>query len=307
MRKTTAAIAGDRIDFVSHGVAAENIFFHVDALWNGFLVAPGKRRADAECLVFFDHRKTYPQRFGAEPTVLERMSAPWQAELAERMGRIFPGRLEEATAMIGFLNGCLIFDSRSRRGAIYVFYTPTAVHAQATLAKLVFIYVCLIMAAKNRFLIHGAGIKKRRRREGYLFVGKSGAGKSTIAALSVGDVILSDDATLVEAGEDGFILHATPFTQTNMHRSRPPRWHLQKERLRRIIFLHQALETRMEPREGHYACMELLTHHVQCYGLLGPALRTRAFDFCRRLCGLVPAVDLYFLKEGGFWELVTAG
>jgi len=281
-------------------------FFYVDALWNGFLVSAGKRRAEAECLVFFDHRKTYPQRFGAAPTVLERMSSPWQTELADRMGRIFPGRLEEATAMIGFLNGCLIFDSRTHQGAIYIFYTPTAIHAQATLAKLVFIFVCMMMAGKNRFLIHGAGIKKRRGQGGYLFVGKSGAGKSTVAALSVGDVILSDDATLIEAEKDGFILHATPFTQTNMHRSRPPRWHLRRERLRRIIFLHQAAETRMEPREGRYACMELLTDHVHCYVLMAPAQRTRALDFCRRLFGLVPAADLYFLREGGFWELVTA-
>jgi len=35
-------------------------------------------------------------------------------------------------------------------------------------------------------------------------------------------------------------------------------------------------------------------------------LKRRAFDLCHRICKAVPAADLHFRKDSGFWELVTA-
>ena len=307
MKRISVAIAGVRIDLVAHGAAAEHLLDEIEPLWSGFLVASG-RTAAVECRVHYDCGRIYRRRFGSEPIIIDRNSSPWTESLGDRMGQIYPGRMDAATAVIGFLNGCLIFDGRANRGAIYIFYTKAALHVPATLWKLVFIFVCLVMAGKNRLMVHGAGIKRRRGGGGYLFLGRSGAGKSTIAALSPGEIVLSDDAPVIEAGEGGFRIHATPFTQTGIDRQRPKRWSLQKERLQRIVFLHQADGTWMAPRERHYACMELLTDHVHCYGLMEAALKRRTFDLCHRLCGVVPAADLYFRRDGGFWELVaTAG
>jgi len=305
MKRISVAIAGVHIDLVAQGAAAEHLLDEIEPLWSGFLVAPG-RTAAVECRVHYDCGRIYRRRFGTEPIIIDRNSSPWTEALGDRMGLIFPGRMDAATAVIGFLNGCLIFDGRTNRGAIYIFYTKTALHVPATLWKLSFVFVCLTMAAMNRLLVHGAGIKRRRGGGGYLFLGKSGAGKSTIAALSPGEVTLSDDAPAIEAGEGGFRIHATPFTQTSIARYRPKRWRLQQEGLRKLLFLHHAAVTRIEPRERHFACMELLTCHVHCYGLMEAGLKRRAFDLCHRICKAVPAADLHFRKDSGFWELVTA-
>jgi len=306
MRKTALAIAGVRIDLVAQGTAAEHLLDEIEPLWSGFLVAPGGTAA-VECRVHFDYGRIYRRRFDGEPALFDPQACAWTEDLADRMEQIFPGRMDRATAVIGFLNGCLIFDGRADRGAIYLFYAKAALHAQATLWKLVFVFVCLAMAGHNRLMVHGAGIKRRRGGGGYLFLVGSGAGKSTIAALSPGERVLSDDAPLIEAGETRFRLHATPFTQTGIARQRPKRWRLQQAGLRRIVFLHQASETRTAHREQPYALMELLTCHVHGYGLMEAALKRRAFDLCHRLCGAVPAVDLYFRRDRGFWELVAAG
>ena len=305
MKRISVAIAGVRIDLVAHGAAAEHLLDEIEPLWSGFLVASG-RTAAVECRVHYDCGRIYRRRFGSEPIIIDRNSSPWTEALGDRMEQIYPGYMEAATAVIGFLNGCLIFDRRVNRGAIYIFYTKGALHVPATLWKLVFIFVCLVMAGKNRLMVHGAGIKRRRGGGGYLFLGRSGAGKSTIVALSPGEVALSDDATLIEAGENGFRIHATPYTQTGIARERRKRCRLQRESLRRIVFLHQAAATRMEPRERHYAFMELLTCHVHFFGLMEEALKRRVFDLCHRICGAVPAADLYFHTDGGFWQLVAA-
>jgi len=306
MRRIAVAIAGVRIDLVAHGEAAEYILDEIEPLWSGFLVSPGSK-AMLECRVHYDYERTYPRRFGSEPVLFERQASPWAAALGDRMEQVFPGVMDTAETVVGFLNGCLIFDGRDNRGAIYIFCAKAALHVPATLWRLAFVFVCLALVGENRLMAHGAGIKRRRGGGGYLFLGRSGAGKSTIAALSPGETVLSDDATLIEAGEDGFIIHATPFTQVGIARERPRRWRLQREQLRRIVFLHQAARTRMTPRDRRYACMELLADHVHGYGLMEASLKRRVFEFCHALCGAVPADDLYFRRDGGFWDFVAVG
>jgi hypothetical protein len=61
--------------------------------------------------------------------------------------------------------------------------------------------------------IHGCGIV-RRGAIGYLFVGQSGAGKTTMARLWLGEpgaVVLSDDRVIVRDEGDGIWLHGTPW------------------------------------------------------------------------------------------------
>ena len=60
-------------------------------------------------------------------------------------------------------------------------------------------------------LLHACGIEWKGR--GYLFVGSSGAGKSTTARLwkAAGATILNDDRTILEASPNGIRLHPTPW------------------------------------------------------------------------------------------------
>jgi len=37
------------------------------------------------------------------------------------------------------------------------------------------------------------------------------------------------------------------------------------------------------------------------------SLKRRVFEFCHALCGAVPADDLYFRRDGGFWDFVAVG
>src|SRR5712692_2638871 len=57
------------------------------------------------------------------------------------------------------------------------------------------------IVTRGGFLLHGSGVVRKGR--AYIFFGPSGAGKTTITALSPADTILSDDLTLVVRREDG--------------------------------------------------------------------------------------------------------
>jgi len=71
---------------------------------------------------------------------------------------------------------------------------------------------------ENGLLIHGAAIKDGSR--GYLFFGKSDAGKTTISNLShsAGKEVLTDELSIVKQTKKGFTLYSTPFGGT-FHRN----------------------------------------------------------------------------------------
>lgn len=68
-----------------------------------------------------------------------------------------------------------------------------------------------LMAEHSALLVHACGVSWRGR--GYLFVGSSGAGKSTTARLwrGAGATVLNDDRVVLEAGRSGVLIHPTPW------------------------------------------------------------------------------------------------
>jgi len=305
MKATGYSIAGVNFDFISHGAAAEYLFDELPGLLPGFLIGK-KTDAGAVCLVHLDHGQRYPLRFHSEPHFIGNEVSRSNEAIFARMGQIpfpFPNNYPET---IGFLNGCLSFNDRSNRGLIYIFCSDGANHFAGTLLKLLFVFTCLAMVNTGRIMVHGAGIKKRKKRGGYLFLGNSGAGKSTVAALSSGDTVLSDDATIIEVAGDACHIHATPFRQVGIEEPPPERLYVEQEKLDKLLFLHQSATTFIQPREQRSAFMELLKEHLHCFEVMGEPLKRQAFYLCRAVCEMTPSCDLFFRKDPGFWELVVA-
>lgn len=334
MKEVWFSMAGVNFDFISHGAAAEYLFDELPGLLPGFLISK-KKTAEAVCLVHFDHEQKYPLRFRSEPHLIHREDSMSNEAIFARMGEIpfapinIHGRKRAQRGMrippyppfskggwedshindyfeaIGFLNGCLIFDDLANRGLIYIFCSDTANHFVATLLKLLFVFTCLVIVKRGRLMVHGAGIKKRKGRGGYLFLGNSGAGKSTIAAMSSGDVVLSDDATVIEVAGGACHIHATPFRQVELDQSSPKRLYLQQEELDKLLFLHQSAATFIQPREQRNAFTELLKEHLHCFEVMGEPLKRQAFYLCRAVCEMTPSYDLFFRKDPGFWGLIA--
>ncbi|MCX5829540.1 MAG: hypothetical protein NTV58_16325 [Deltaproteobacteria bacterium] len=305
MKEAWFSIAGVNFDFISHGAAAEYLFDELPGLLSGFLISK-KKTPDAVCLVHFDHELTYLQRFDSEPHLIRREDSNINEAIFARIDKITFSSLKNYSEAIGFLNGCLIFDDRTNRGLIYIFCSDEANHFVGTLLKLLFVFTCLVMVNRGRLMVHGAGIKKRKGRGGYLFLGTSGTGKSTVAALSSGDIVLSDDATVIEDAGDACHIHATPFRQVGGDQPSPKRLYLQQEKLDKLLFLHQSAMTSIQSREQRNAFTELLKEHLHCFEVMGEPLKRQAFYLCRDVCEMTAAYDLFFRKDPGFWELVVA-
>jgi hypothetical protein len=159
------------------------------------------------------------------------------------------------------------------------------------------------MAARTRgedcCLIHSAGIV--RNGAGYLFVGASGSGKSTIARLSKGEQVLNDEICMVSLADTSPCLHGTPFNgffKGKIEGQAP---------LKALFLLSQRESHRLMPVTMSEAVAAVFQQIVPPVGLdesVGKAAFEHMLDAAGRLLCSVPAYRLEFRQDAEFWRLI---
>jgi hypothetical protein len=147
-------------------------------------------------------------------------------------------------------------------------------------------------------LLHACGVVDRAGR-GYLFCGRSGAGKSTVAGLWDGlAIVLNDDRTLLRRGAgSGFRIHGTPW-HGDFSRTDPG-----SAPLCGVFFLKQATTHGFERVSAASARRQLLTSWWlplwdKSAGLL------QELALCSEVGAAVPAFELSFRPDRGVCDTV---
>ena len=153
------------------------------------------------------------------------------------------------------------------------------------------------LAQGRGVIIHGCGLEKEG--EGILFVGESGAGKSTIANLwNTNDNvdILSDDRVIVRKKGNEFWMYGTP-------------WHGEAHfvsaravKLKKMFFLRHAAENEVHPLNGAETVQQLL----QCS--FPPFWDVQGMEFAlelfSQLAAMVPCYRLDFKPDRSAIEYI---
>jgi hypothetical protein len=145
------------------------------------------------------------------------------------------------------------------------------------------------------FLLHAAGIVHNNK--AFIFFGKSGCGKSTIAKLSAGYRILSDDLIGLLPSDNGVVAYSTPFWN--------PGWVSQQPYSADIHGLYRLVQDNrvfLTPVRSSIAVSEILASI--------PVITTKR-DIC---VGLIPIIQkinervgvyyLHFKQDNTFWGVV---
>ena len=147
-----------------------------------------------------------------------------------------------------------------------------------------------LLADRDGIILHGSGLILKEK--GFLFVGHSDAGKTTVVKIFNHHAkILNDDRMIVKKEDGRFYLYGTP-------------WHGEvslvapdRVPLKAILFLNQAEENRIERTEGLEAFKRLYECTIK--PLVTKRWAENALDICQALSCEVPCYDLYFDKSGG--------
>jgi len=151
---------------------------------------------------------------------------------------------------------------------------------------------------RGGIIMHGSGLIFREK--GFLFVGHSDAGKTTLMKIFQDHAkILNDDRIIVRKENGSFYLYGTPW-HGELSLVAPDR-----VPLKAIFFLNQAKENKIEKAEGLDAFKRL-------YGCTIKALVTgrwakKALDICQDLSREVPCYDLCFDKTEGVISTIEKG
>ncbi len=151
---------------------------------------------------------------------------------------------------------------------------------------------------RGGLLVHSAALVRAGR--GHLFVGRSRAGKSTVARLSRHTcTVLADDLTIVQRTDAGPRLHGTPFYGKSVVHGTDG-----GAPLVAIHLLRQAERderVRLEAREALPRLLRSVVHNRR-----SRAATERVLQLAAELVAAAPCFELRFRRSADFWRCIDA-
>jgi len=177
-------------------------------------------------------------------------------------------------------------------------YFPAALEADPLEWPLDEVLISHLLGLGNGVELHAAGLIDADGR-GHLFVGHSGAGKSTMTRLWEGEpgvVILSDDRIILRRKEDRFLMYGTPWHGDARHASPA------SAPVSAIYLLAHGNATRPAPLASPQALARLFTMSVSAFYSQDAVDFT--LGFISRLVDVVPCFALPFVPDRRVVDLV---
>lgn len=158
------------------------------------------------------------------------------------------------------------------------------------------ILMILLLSFRRGILVHACGIEDGGR--GYLFLGNSTHGKSTVAKLwhEHGATVLNDDRIIIREKNGTFRMYGTPwhgtFTETSSN-SLP---------VEKIFFLTHGKKNLLVPKTGSEAVSMLLTRSFPPFW--DTLMMEQALKLMAGLTESIPCFELHFLPDGEVVDLI---
>jgi hypothetical protein len=181
------------------------------------------------------------------------------------------------------------YDPRLRRGEIH--QSPNRYSVDSVLR----ILHSLALVPESGFLLHASsGIRNGRA---YIFAGRSGAGKTTMARLAPpGVTLLTDEISYIRRAQATYFACGTPFWGELAKAGENHSGLIQA-----LCFLEHAPENRLTPLSGAESLRSLLQNIL--FFAQDPALVARVFENACDFVSNIPIYRLSFRPEASVWEL----
>ncbi|MFN3308159.1 MAG: hypothetical protein ACK44E_03040 [Anaerolineales bacterium] len=200
--------------------------------------------------------------------------------------KVFPERIE--------------FDQQGYQGVID-WQTKSASLSQAVKHPLIgldyFLRVTTAIVAfyTGGLMLHAAAVK--REGKAYLFLGYSGAGKTTTARNAPAGSVLNDDLVVLLRSDVGWIAWATPFHNPTQNRPRPGSAPIEK-----ILYLVKDQRVYLESTPPAQALAEM----VACVPVLtvAPFYLREYLQRCQQILSYTPYSHLHLLPDDTYWSVL---
>jgi len=153
---------------------------------------------------------------------------------------------------------------------------------------------------RKSFLIHGCGIQHGN--DGFLFLGPSGIGKSTVAKLSKKYTVLHDEVVLLSEKDGSYFIESTPYLSDIEKLTKS------KAILKAGFFLKHGKSNHIENPSNSKMVAQFVQQIVPPSEFYSTSPREPLNDMLAFTCGIIesiPFFELHFSPEDdSFWEVI---
>ncbi len=206
----------------------------------------------------------------------------------------------EATITSSCLDGLLLFDPDTAAGRIYLLNEGP--ECFRPLHRLLWMYLAQVLGERKACFIHSAALVKDGK--GYLFLGDSGSGKSSLSRISDGAVVLSDDSPVLSKENGDYQVFSSPYHQMD------PSMGLNEEaiegsaRVEGLYFLIKDERLYLEGISRKEAVSMILKRFILFFPYLSGRAKSTLFDLVLELCHRLPIHRLHFCLNQDVWGLI---
>lgn len=222
----------------------------------------------------------------------------WLSQFPE-YERDFPEH--ETTIASSCLDSLLLFDPHTAAGRIYLLkWGPECFRP---LHRLLWMYLAQVLGEKRSCFIHCAALVQDGK--GYLFLGDSGAGKSSLAKVSDQAIVLSDDSPVLSKQNGDYVVFSSPFHQMNPLMG----WNKEVIGLSAIVeglyFLAKDDRLYLHGISRKKAVSMILKRYILFFPYISARAKSALFDLILKLCHRFPIYNLHFCLEQDVWGLIA--
>lgn len=217
----------------------------------------------------------------------------------------FPAEAQKFTKDGGLTKGLFFLDSSGRK-IITLFSEKKELFCDPGYLELMLLRAFYTLSWQNgerNILIHSCAVAKDGY--AYIFTGRSGSGKTTIANLSITEgTILHDEFVIIRKDSDKVLVQGTPF-----HSKLPVNTELSAP-LKAVFFLKHGKELKIDNLNHAQAFIELMKQVVPPEGFdlsefhISYEHMNNVMDIYASLVKDIPCFYLEFLPNSNFWHII---
>lgn len=154
-----------------------------------------------------------------------------------------------------------------------------------------------LLTCSGGVLLHGAAVE--RNRLGVLFLGASGAGKTTVARLCRPDICFSDDGVVVKNEGGRYYAYRSPFRQIEAFNHNTG---IEKGEIKKIYLLEKGESRHVLPLKKNELMGMMLTHLTHFFKYLDREGAQKGFYAIKDMLDQLPVFRLQFIKSENIWN-----
>jgi hypothetical protein len=265
-----------------------------------FLCPTQKGDAEIKVVILKCHNKNFPVKKKGRTRVFEqRLSTKdiieWLNGLAVQIGDF---TATETTISSSCLDGVLLFNPESSDGCIFLKDGPGSLRP---VYRLFWMYLAQVLGERKGCFVHSAALV--RDEKGYIFLGESGAGKSSLARACPGTDVFSDDSPVLCERDGGYLVFPSPFHQLDSSQGLSKDVIGLNARVERFYFLSKDNRTYLESVSKREAFSLIMNRHILFFHYLSARARSHLFELFFNACDKIPYYNLHFcLDDKDIWE-----